>query len=92
MLQERPKWNQVKRNLKVNDIVLVKDDNAPRNIWPMGVITKVEPDTKGLITSVFLRTHTSELHRPVIKLVLLLSAEERMDAAQDQDIVADKLK
>ena len=57
----------------------------------MGVVTKLEPDAKGLVRSVFLRTHTSELHRPVNKLVLLLSAEERMDAAQDKDIVADKL-
>jgi len=78
--------------LKVNDIVLVKVDNAPRNVWPISVIAKVEPDAKGLVRSVFLRTHTSELHRPVNKLVLLLSAEERMDAAQDKDVVADKLK
>ena len=91
-LQERPKWNQIKRNLKVNNIVLIEDDNAPQNVWLMGVVTKVEPDTKGLVRSVLLRTHTSELYIPVNKLILLLSAEERMDAAQDKDIVADKLK
>ena len=92
MLQERPKWNQVKRNLKVDDVVLLKDDNASRNVWPMGVVTKAEPDAKGLVRSVYLRTHTSELHRPVHKLVLLLPAEERSDAAQDKDIDADNLK
>ena len=90
-LQERAKWNKVKRNLKVDDVVLVRDENAPRNVWPMGVVTKVEPDSKGLVRSVVLRTHTTELHRPVNKLILMLTAEERMDATQDIEEVADKL-
>ncbi|XP_078384040.1 uncharacterized protein LOC144666486 [Oculina patagonica] len=92
MLQERPKWNKVKRNLKVNDVVLVKDENAPRNVWPMGVVTRVQPDSKGLVRSVVLRTQTTELHRPVNKLILMLTAEERMDATQDMEEVADKPK
>ena len=90
-LQERAKWNKVKRNLKVDDVVLVRDENAPRNVWPMGVVTRVEPDSKGLVRSVVLRTHTTELHRPVNKLILMLTAEERMDATQDKEEVADKL-
>ena len=90
-LQERAKWNKVKRNLKVDDVVLVRDENAPRNVWPMGVVTRVEPDSKGLVRSVVLRTHTTELHRPVNKLILMLTAEERMDPTQDTEEVADKL-
>ena len=90
-LQERAKWNKVKRNLKVDDFVLVRDENAPRNVWPMGVVTKVEPDSKGLVRSVVLRTHTTELHRLVNKLILMLTAEEWMDATQDIEDVADKL-
>ena len=43
------KWNNVKRNLKVDDVVLVRDKNSPRNVWPMGVVTKVEPVSKGLV-------------------------------------------
>ena len=57
----------------------------------MGVVTKVEPDSKGLVRSVVLRMHTTELHRPVTKLILMLTAEERMDATQDIEEVADKL-
>ena len=89
--RKRAKWNKVKRNLKVDDVVLVRDENAPRNVWPMGVVTKVEPDSKGLVRSVVLRTHTTELHRPVNKLILMLTTEERMDATQDIEEVADKL-
>ena len=79
------KWNNVKRNLKVDDVVLVRDENAPRNVWPIGVVTRVEPVSKGLDRSVVLRTYTAELHRPVNKLILMLTAEERMDATQDTD-------
>ena len=90
-LQERAKWNNVRRYLKVDDVVLVRDENAPRNVWPVSVVTRVEPDSKGLVRSVVLRTHTTELHRPVNKLILMLTAEERMDPTQDTEEVADKL-
>ena len=35
MLQPRSKWNECHPDLKVDDIVLMKDD-AHRNQWPMG--------------------------------------------------------
>ena len=85
------KWNNVKRNLKVDDVVLVRDENAPRNVWPMGVVTRGEPVSKGLVRSVVLRTYTTELHRPFNKLILMLTEEERMDATQDTEEVAEKL-
>lgn len=80
-----------KRNLRVDNVALVRDENAPRNVWPMGVVTRVEPDSKGLVRSVVLRAHTTELDRPVNKLILMLTAEEQMDATQDTEEVADKL-
>ena len=76
---------------KVDDVVLIRDENAPRKVWPTGVVTKVEPDSKGLVRSVVLRTHTTKLHRPVNKLILMLTAEERMDATQGIEEAADKL-
>ena len=85
------KWNNVKRNLKVDDVVLVRDENAPRNVWPVGVVTRGEPVSKGLVRSVVLRTYTTELHRPFNKLILMLTEEERMDATQDTEKVAEKL-
>lgn len=69
--------------MKVDDIVLLKDENVPRNVWSMGVVIKVEPDAKGFVRSVVLRTQAAELCRPVNKLVLLLTTEERMDADDD---------
>ena len=66
--------------MKIDDVVLIKDENTPRNDRSMGVIVNVEPDSKGLLRSAVVRTKTTELRRPVHKLVLLLAVEDRMDA------------
>ena len=65
------------------DVVLIKDENESRNDWSMGIIAKVEPDSKGFVRSAVVKTQTSELRRPVHKLVLLLAAEDRLDVADD---------
>ena len=74
-LQERQKWNKQKRNRAVDDVVLVRDDNKPRNSWPLGRILEVYTNRRdGLVRSVMLKTSTSELVRPVDKIVLLEAA------------------
>ena len=88
-LQQRPKWNQPKQNTEVHDVVLIKDENESRNDWSMSIIAKVEPDSKGFVRSAVVKTQTSELHKPVHKLVLLLAAEDQLDVA-DNSKDADK--
>lgn len=51
----------------------------------MGMVSKVVEDAKGLVRSVLLRTQTSELWKPVNKLVLLFTTEERVDADDDNN-------
>jgi hypothetical protein len=74
-LQPRPKWNNKHRILRINDVVLIRDENLERHHWKMGRVVKCLADCNGLVRSVFLKTATSELHRPVHKLVLLLPAD-----------------
>ena len=81
-LQQRSKWNKEKRNLQVNDIVLLKDENSPRNEWPLGRIQEVEQSNDGLARSVKLKTENGVLRRPVNKLVLLLPTEEQHDDSE----------
>lgn len=76
-LQQRAKWNSPKRNLAVGDVVLVKDDSCPRSVWPMGRVIRTESDKNGLVRTTHLKTQTSELRRPVDKVVLLLAKEEQ---------------
>ena len=77
-LQERQKWNIESRNFKVNDIVLVKDENMPRNQWPLARVTKTFPSDDGFVRTVQLHipTSKSELQRAIHKLVLLVSVNE----------------
>ena len=74
-LQERQKWNHPKQNFQTGDIVLIKDENTPRNNWKMGRILEVKPDKHGLVRSVLIKTQSSEFLRPVNKVVLLLAVE-----------------
>lgn len=74
-LQERQKWNTKRRNVEVNDVVLVLDEKTPRSAWPLGLILEVHANRRdGLVRSVKLKTNTSVLVRPINKIVLLEKA------------------
>lgn len=74
-LQQRQKWHKQRGNFAVDDIVLVLDHNKPRNSWPLGRILEAFTNRKdGLVRSVKLKTNTTELVRPIGKIVLLEAA------------------
>ena len=75
ILQIRSKWTSHQRNMKVGDVVIVKDDNASRNVWKLGVVTEVHPSNDGDVRSVSIRQNGSIYKRPVNKLVLLVGQE-----------------
>ena len=88
-LQTRQKWTQPRKNLQVNDIVIVKDDDIPRNQWNVGRVIEAIPDQDGLVRKVMLDIASpsltlegkrnqplSTLERPVHKLVLLMSEDQ----------------
>ena len=73
--QQRQKWTNTTRNFNINDVVVIVDDTAPRNSWPLGRVVKTLPGPKGLVRSVLFQTKTNTLQRPIDKLCLLLEAE-----------------
>ena len=76
LLQPRSKWVSESRNLKVDDVVLLKEDGVMRGHWPMGRVAEVHPSEDGLVRSVTLQTKDSVLKRPVNKTVLLVPTDE----------------
>ncbi len=58
-------------------IVLVIDENTKRGEWPVGIVTEVYPDGKGIVRQVTVKIDSSEYKRPVTKLCLL--AEKSKD-------------
>jgi hypothetical protein len=83
-LQISTKWSSPRRNFHVGDIVLIMDDNLPRNQWRLGRVTVANVQDDGLVRSVKLtvgdRTldnlgRQNGMERPIHKLVLLIESD-----------------
>jgi len=77
VMQVRNKWQHPQRNLVEGDIVILREENVPRNSWSLALIVQAEPDSQGLVRSAVVKTRSSILRRPVNKLVLILPKEEQ---------------
>jgi hypothetical protein len=80
-LQNRQKWINQKRKIAIGDIVIIKEENQPRGSWSMGRVIVTESDKEGFIRSVTVKTSTTEIRRPIHKLVVLLKVEEQENTA-----------
>ena len=82
--QQRQKWTQDRKNLQVDDIVIMKEDNVPRSEWKLARVSSVYPSADGYVRKVQVVladgsldkdgkriTPLRHLERPVQKLVLL---------------------
>ena len=67
-LSARKKWFHERKNLQVNDVVLVVSSDSHRAHWPLGRVIEVYPGKDGLIRSVKLQVGDKQLVRPVVKL------------------------
>ncbi|XP_014672735.1 PREDICTED: uncharacterized protein LOC106813181 [Priapulus caudatus] len=89
-LQVRQKWMRPQRDAMVHDVVIIKDDNAPRNQWAIARVIEVFPSVDSRVREVRLAVGDpridnkgkragpiSELERPIHKLVLLLPKENQ---------------
>lgn len=50
------KWNKLRRNLEVGDLVLLEDKSFPRSKWPLGRVIEVMPSRDGLVHTVKVKT------------------------------------
>ena len=62
-LQERQKWNSKEPNLKVDDLVLVMDENYPRGQWPVGRVVEMKVSEDGLVRAVNVKTSSTVITR-----------------------------
>ena len=70
-LQTRSKWATVQDNIKINDVVLVIDEDSPRGQWPLGLVLSVEKASDGLVRAAEVRCNGKKKRRPITKLVFL---------------------
>ncbi|GFS58551.1 integrase catalytic domain-containing protein [Trichonephila clavipes] len=69
--QPAAKWNKPRRNPKVNDRVLVKQDNLPPLQWSLGRVVQVFPGDDGAVRVVDVKTQRGQFRRPITKCCLL---------------------
>lgn len=70
-LQERKKWRREKEDVKVGQLVLIKDENYPPASWKMARIREVFVGSNGKVRNVIVETQTSMLRRPIQKICVL---------------------
>ncbi|GBN62633.1 hypothetical protein AVEN_19041-1, partial [Araneus ventricosus] len=70
-LQRRNKWQKPRQNVKLNDLVLLKDDNIPPLHWKLGRVTQVYPSGDDKVRVVLVKNANGLLKRPIHKLSVL---------------------
>ncbi|KAJ8021033.1 hypothetical protein HOLleu_40787 [Holothuria leucospilota] len=75
LLVPRRKWNVDRRNVRVDDVVVVADPNAMRGRWNLGRVTKVFPGKDERVRNVEVKTAKGILSRPVKKIVVIYPVE-----------------
>ena len=85
MLCERPKWQKLRNNVKVGDLILLEDTTVGRYCWPLARVTKVNQSrTDDLVRSLELRSQGRNLVRPITKVVLLEGAISSDDTEEER--------
>ncbi|XP_020297976.1 uncharacterized protein LOC109862359 [Pseudomyrmex gracilis] len=73
-LSARSKWWKLSKNLEVGQLCLLRSEASPPSKWPLARITAVHPEGDGQVRVVTVRTASSELTRPSVKIVPLPAA------------------
>ena len=74
-LELRKKWHVQRRNVAVNDYVIVTDSNAVRGKWNAGRVLEVFPGEDGLVRNVRVKTATGTYIGPITKICVIYPAE-----------------
>ena len=68
-------WHAERRNVAVNDFVIVAGTNAVRGTWRVGRILQVFPGNVGLVRNVLVKTASGTYVRPFTKISVIYPAE-----------------
>lgn len=72
-LQNRPKWLAASKNLKINQVVLLKEDNIHPLKWPLARIVGIMEGADGKVRVVRVRTQDGTFTRSITKICPLPS-------------------
>ena len=67
-LSVRYKWVCEQLAIKIEDVLLISEDNVSRGKWPMGRVERLVPGKDGLVRTVTLKIQKGRLRRPFQRL------------------------
>ena len=70
-LQQLHRWKFPRSNVKIGDVVLVKDERLPPTKWALARVENVYPGSDGEFKNATLKTTAGTYKRPMAKLVFL---------------------
>ncbi|XP_008182965.1 uncharacterized protein LOC103309405 [Acyrthosiphon pisum] len=86
-MQVRGKWITKKGPLKIDDIVIIKEDHVPPTKWKLGRVIKVHPGVDGEIRVVTVRIGSgTEMKRPTVKLCRL-PTDKDINVDENEELV-----
>ncbi|XP_050312840.1 uncharacterized protein LOC126747925 [Anthonomus grandis grandis] len=75
-LQQRSKWKtNCKDLLKPGVVVLIKEDGVPPLKWKLGLVQAVHPGSDGVVRTATIKTASTVIKRPAVKLCVLPRCE-----------------
>ena len=82
----RQRWHAPRRNVDVGDIVIIKEEDVPRNEWKLAMVVEAPEDDDGLLRKVTVQVGERKLgkkgeqpsivQRPIQKLEVLVKSSE----------------
>ena len=78
-----PKWHTQRRNVNVNDVVLVQDANLVRGEWKLGVVDEILESKDGRVRNVVVRyknlNTNVRVRRAVQRLIVIVPVDEEFE-------------
>lgn len=81
-LTKRTKWFTKTKDIEINDIVIICDDNAPRNTWSKGIVVDIFKSQDGTPRSALVKTTKGSFKRSVHKLAILEVRDSTVEASE----------
>lgn len=84
-LQIRGKWNRMQPEIKIDDIVLIKDENLPPTKWALARVTEKHPGSDGATRVVTVKTKDGTYKRAITKICPLVTEKRDTEKAKTKE-------
>lgn len=85
-LQRVPRYAKRLANLKLNDLVILKE-STPSTLWPLGRVMKLYPGVDGIVRVIDIKTKNGTYKRKINHVLPLTPEEEQIITTDNTDIL-----